>query len=52
MRYTTKEYFDLNWTRFSRKNGGLIERQNHQSLLDANERDSDVNLGNFWLQIF
>jgi len=22
-----------------RKNGGLIERQNHQSLLDANERD-------------
>jgi hypothetical protein len=49
MRYTTKEYFDLNWTRL--KNGGLIERLKSIAFGRKRER-SDVNLGNFWLQIF
>jgi hypothetical protein len=52
MRHTTKK-IDLNWTRFSRGENGGLNAKDYQPLLDANERNlTDVNLDDFWLQIF
>ena len=51
---TQQKKIDLNWTRFSRgKNGGLKRKNERLSITFGRKWErSDVNLGNFWLQIF